>query len=66
MSYLKNAIREMVRSSIAVRDDAKMERRTAGVTGIRLPSPSGFEGVGVKSRCERDEVDEGINSAQKA
>ena len=62
MSHLKNATREMVRSSIAVRDDAKMERKTAGVTGIRLLSPSGFEGVGVKSRCDREEVDEGISS----
>ena len=50
----------MVRSSIAVRDEAKMDRKTAGVTGIRLPPPSGFEGVGVKSYWERPEVDEGI------
>ena len=59
-NHLKNATREIVRSSIAVRDDAKIDRRTAGVTGIRLPPSSGTEGVGMKSGCERDEVDEAI------
>jgi hypothetical protein len=29
----------MERSSCGVRDEAKMERRTAGVTGMRLLSP---------------------------
>ena len=33
---LKKAAREMDRSSKTVLDDAKMPRRTAGVTGIRL------------------------------
>jgi hypothetical protein len=36
MTYLKNAIRERERSSPGDREDAKMERRTAGVTGMRL------------------------------
>lgn len=34
--YLKKATREMERSSWGVREDANMERRTAGVTGIRF------------------------------
>lgn len=36
MNYLKNATRDKDRSSRIVREEAKMERRTAGVTGIRL------------------------------
>lgn len=35
-AHLKKAVREIERSSIALRDEAKMERRTAGVTGMRL------------------------------
>ena len=37
--YLTNAMREMERSSFGVRDEAKMERRTAGVTGMPVPVP---------------------------
>jgi hypothetical protein len=36
MAYLKNAMRERERSSPGDREEAKMERKTAGVTGIRL------------------------------
>ena len=32
--HLKNATREMDRSSIDVREDEKMERKTVGVTGM--------------------------------
>lgn len=39
--YLKKAIRDIDRSSCGVRDDAKMDRRTAGVTGIRLDESDG-------------------------
>ena len=38
MGYLTNAMREMERSSFGVRDEAKMERRTAGVTGMPVPA----------------------------
>lgn len=39
----------MERSSCGVRDDAKMERKTAGVTGIRLvESEGGCSGVGCR------------------
>lgn len=41
MSYLKNATLEMERSSSTEREEAKMDLRTAGVTGIPLS-----EGVG--------------------
>lgn len=34
--YRKKAIREMERSSWGEREEEKIERRTAGVTGIRL------------------------------
>ena len=34
-AYRKNATREIDRSSLGVREDEKMERRSAGVTGIR-------------------------------
>jgi len=45
---LKKAIREIDRSSCGVRDDAKMERKTAGVTGIRREeSDGGCIGVGL-------------------
>jgi hypothetical protein len=40
-SYLKKAIREIERSSCGVRDDAKMERKTAGVTGMRREESDG-------------------------
>lgn len=40
ISHLKNAIREMYLSSFSEREDAKIPRRTAGVTGIRR-----FEGM---------------------
>ena len=40
-SYLKKAMREIERSSCGVRDDANMERRTVGVTGIRLDELDG-------------------------
>ena len=40
-THLKKATRERERSSKIVREDAKMERSTAGVTGIRL------EGLGL-------------------
>lgn len=40
--YLKKAIRDIDLSSIAVREDAKMDRRTVGVTGI-LPLGGGGE-----------------------
>lgn len=33
LHYLKNATRDIERSSMAVREDAKIDRRTAGVTG---------------------------------
>lgn len=33
---LKNAIREIERSSLGVREDANMDRSSAGVTGMRL------------------------------
>ena len=36
MAYLKNAMRERERSSPGDREEAKMERKTAGVTGMRL------------------------------
>jgi len=36
---LKNAMRERERSSAGDRDEAKMARSTAGVTGMRLPLP---------------------------
>lgn len=32
----KNATREIDRSSCGVRDEANMDRKTAGVTGMRL------------------------------
>ena len=35
-TYRKKATRDKERSSNAVRDDANIERKTAGVTGIRL------------------------------
>ena len=35
-SHLKNAMREIDLSSMADREEAKMDLRTAGVTGIRL------------------------------
>jgi len=38
----KKAIREMERSSCGDREEAKIERRTAGVTGMRL-----FGSIGV-------------------
>jgi hypothetical protein len=42
-SHRKKAVREIERSSWGVRDDAKMERSTAGVTGTRLlPSVCGW------------------------
>lgn len=45
---LKKATREMDRSSCGVRDEAKMERRTAGVTGMRREeSDGGCRGVGL-------------------
>ena len=45
--HLKNAIREMERSSCGVRDEANMERRTAGVTGMRLDVSDGGCGIEV-------------------
>lgn len=39
----KNAIREIDRSSFGVRDEANIDRRRAGVTGIR--------GLGVSAGC---------------
>ena len=36
MAHLKKATRDKDRSSRMVREEAKMERRTAGVTGMRL------------------------------
>lgn len=42
-AHLKNAIRDIERSSIAVRDDAKILLRTAGVTGIRPLDEQGGE-----------------------
>jgi hypothetical protein len=36
MTYLKNAMRERERSSPGDREEAKMARSTAGVTGMRL------------------------------
>jgi hypothetical protein len=36
MAYLKNAMRDRERSSPGDREEAKMERSTAGVTGMRL------------------------------
>ena len=42
---LKNATRDIDRSSSGVRDEAKMPRSTAGVTGIRL-----FPGFGLRLR----------------
>ena len=39
--YRKKAIREMERSSRGDREEAKIERKTAGVTGMRL-----FESIG--------------------
>ncbi|KAG6833912.1 hypothetical protein H0H87_007923 [Tephrocybe sp. NHM501043] len=39
--HLKKAMRDMDRSSCGVREDAKMERRTAGVTGMRLSESEG-------------------------
>ncbi|KAG8833003.1 hypothetical protein FRC17_000197 [Serendipita sp. 399] len=36
LRYLKKATRDIDLSSKIVREDAKMERRTAGVTGMRL------------------------------
>lgn len=47
-TYLKNATRERDRSSRIVREDANMDRRTAGVTGIRL---AGF-GLGTGGRSK--------------
>jgi len=48
---LKNATRDIDRSSIAVRDEAKMERKTVGVTGI-LPR-CGSGGIGEVLLVER-------------
>lgn len=36
MTYRKNAMRERERSSPGEREEAKIERKTAGVTGMRL------------------------------
>lgn len=63
--YLKKATREIERSSCGVREDAKMERRTAGVTGIRREeSDGGCRGVGlavvVVPLVEDEGKDEGI------
>lgn len=43
-SYRKNATRDIFLSSNVVRDEANMDRRTAGVTGMPPFSPSGTEG----------------------
>lgn len=52
----------MERSSSAVRDEAKMERRTAGVTGTRLVA-FGDGGRGLYGACDdADDVDEGIGT----
>lgn len=42
----KKATRESERSSAGERDEAKMARRTAGVTGMRLDSDAGGGGAG--------------------
>lgn len=51
----------MERSSCGVREDANMERRTAGVTGMRLESSAGggWRGVGGVARVTvlEDEFD---------
>lgn len=39
--YLKKATREIERSSWGVREEANIERSTAGVTGIRLVESDG-------------------------
>ena len=41
MLYLKKATRERDRSSRIVREEANIERRTAGVTGMRLEDLGG-------------------------
>lgn len=43
MTHLKNAMREIERSSIAVREDANMLLSTAGVTGMRPLDEEGGE-----------------------
>lgn len=40
-TYLKKATRDSDRSSRIVREEAKIERRTAGVTGMRLEDLGG-------------------------
>lgn len=46
---LKKAAREMDRSSKTVLDDAKIPRRTAGVTGIRLDDEPGEGWLGLSA-----------------
>ena len=58
-AYRKNAILEIERSSCGERDEAKIERSTAGVTGIRrLVSKSG--GGGLNSLYMGRAVDEEV------
>ena len=45
-THRKKATRESERSSAGERDEAKMARRTAGVTGMRLDSDAGGGGAG--------------------
>lgn len=40
-AYRKNATREIDRSSCGDREEAKIERKTAGVTGMRLAESDG-------------------------
>lgn len=49
-NHLKNATRDKDRSSRIVREEAKIERRTAGVTGMRLGDSLGGDGCGFGGR----------------
>jgi hypothetical protein len=55
-THRKKATRESDRSSNVVREEANIERRTAGVTGKReplaLPEPGAVEGVIVVDEAE--------------
>lgn len=57
-AYLKKAIRDIDRSSFAVRDDAKMLLSTAGVTGMRPFGEGGESGTPAYERFSSPEETE--------
>lgn len=68
LTHLKNATRDIERSSIAVLDDAKMLLSTPGVTGMRPLDDGGPSGTLAYERFSSDELvdDAGISTENLA